>query len=170
MKPSPLTRHCTSCGDDNMVAMKRRWTGFGYEDDYACPSCDYVVALAQPGMAGLQILAWVLGGLIFTWMWIFNNSYPDLFDYGFVIFIWIIGAFSMIPDALQLRFHRATGFASIEDTSGESSQSGSPKSSGSLPFIFSKYGFIFAPIVAVLGMIGILVLAGLIGYVKDYVL
>ncbi|MBV1886916.1 MAG: hypothetical protein KUG61_07525 [Parvibaculaceae bacterium] len=165
MKPSPLTRHCTSCGDDNMVATKRRWTGFGYEDDYECPACDYAVALSQPGVAGIQVLGWVLGGLIFTWMWIFNNSYPDAFDYGFVIFIWLIGAFSMLPDALQLYIHHSTGFVTPSDDTSDSSSVLSQSASG----FFSKHGFFMAPLLAVLGMIGIMVLAGLIGYVKDYV-
>lgn len=165
MTPSPLTRHCTSCGDDNMVATKRRWTGFGYEDDYECPACGYTVALSQSGMAGINVLGWFLGGLLITWMWVFNNRYPSAFDYGFVIFAWLIGAFSMLPDALQLRSHHSTGFVTPPDDTSDSSSVLSHSATG----VFSKYGFFLAPLLVVLGMIGILVLAGLIGYVKDYV-
>lgn len=153
-----------------MVATKRRWTGFGYEDHYDCPACDYSIALPQPGMVGLQILFWILGSLIFSWFWVFDNRYADAFDYGFVIFIWLIGAFSCLPDALQLRRHYASGFditdATAQATAHDSETDFSQTTSG----FFSKFGILLAPIVAVLGIIGILAVAALIGYVKDYVL
>lgn len=170
MKPSPLTRHCTSCGGDNMVAIKRRWTGFGYEDDYDCPACEYQVALPQSGVVGLQILFWIVGSFIFSWFWVIDNNYADMFDYGFVIFIWLIGAFSCLPDAFQLRSHRATGFGPTDDTFQGSVMPSSSAIAPTTSNFFSKFGAILAPVVVVLGIVAILAVAALIGYVKDYVL
>lgn len=170
MNPSPLTRHCTSCDADNMVATKRRWTGFGYEDDYECPACDYKIALPQAGMVGLQILVVIFGSFILTWFWVIDNNYADMLDYGFVIFIWLIGAFSCLPDALRLRSHRATGFGAADEAILDQAESNPPSLSQTISYFFSKFGGVVTPIIAVLGVIAILALAALIGYVKDYVL
>lgn len=170
MKPSPLTRRCTSCGDEHMVAVKRRWTGFGYEDDYECPSCSYKVALTQPGLVGLQILVWILGSSIFSWFWVIGNRFADFFDYGFVVFIWLIGAFSCLPEAWQLRVHRATGFIPTATSLDETETTNPSNFSQATSRVFSRFGALLMPVIAILGIIGILAIAALIGYVKDYVL